>query len=191
MFIVVDGIDGAGKTTCVEMINSLIYRSLTLHFPNYDSPWGKLIKQYLMCKLKMTPDVQFLTYLADIANSQHRIRRYLATGGTVIADRYMSSTYAFQVANGVSEDWALSTIASSNMHTPDLEFLIDTDPVVANERMKEKGLDVHERNLDFQRKVAENFRQLTSYRTLAVQWVIIDGNKTKEEVCDQIRRFLG
>ncbi len=108
---VIDGIDGVGKATQVELLINRLNESGFLKghfahhiaFPHYqDAPWGVLIRQYLDGKLgqldEINPYMASLMYAADRASYASEIERILASGDWVICDRYICSNAAFQSA---------------------------------------------------------------------------------------------
>lgn len=180
-----EGIDGAGKKTWTRFledwltINSFEVRSF--EYPDYSSPWGRIIKKYLNDELELDPTEQFFTYFADIFKDQTKIRNLLSQGSFVIIDRYFPSTIAFQCAKGFSYELAFDILKAANPLVPDVIFFIDVQPETAIERCRYvKPLDRHERDLKLLRSVAQLYRKIIQKRLLTKKWIVVDGNKDLE-----------
>ena len=63
LFIVLEGLDGAGGETLsenlVRMCNQQDIPCLKLKYPDYTSPWGEILKIYLAGKLKIPPELGY------------------------------------------------------------------------------------------------------------------------------------
>jgi dTMP kinase len=103
--IVIDGIDGSGKATQVNLLKERLEREghkvQTIDFPRYEHNFfGALIGQYLSGIygdfIAMDPRVASVLYAADRFESSPQIREWLDAGHTVIADRYVSANQIHQ-----------------------------------------------------------------------------------------------
>jgi dTMP kinase len=109
--IVVEGIDGSGKRTQVELlVNALWQRGYPVHqtsFPKYESWFGKLIGQFLDGQFGAleTVDPRFtaMLYAGDRYEAKAELDIALHEGKTVIADRYIGSNLAHQGARVAPE----------------------------------------------------------------------------------------
>src|SRR3989344_8959140 len=103
--IVLEGIDGSGGDTqsrkLADWFSSQNKPAHVFHFPNYERATGKLIREFLDRKCELSADVQMMLYAADFAVDFVKIRELLAAGTTVIADRFVTSTLAWQSSLGV------------------------------------------------------------------------------------------
>ncbi|MGH9744680.1 MAG: dTMP kinase [Candidatus Acidiferrales bacterium] len=105
-FIVLEGIDGSGKRTQLDMlVRALTDRSVRLSqvsFPRYEGFFGKLVAQFLNGDFGPldTVDAHFsaLLYAGDRYEAKPKIEADLAAGRTVLADRYIGSNLAHQGA---------------------------------------------------------------------------------------------
>ena len=110
-FIVLEGIDGSGKRTQLDMLaRSLTERKLALSqvsFPRYEGFFGKLVAQFLNGDFGPLDavDAHFsaLLYAGDRYEAKQKIEADLAAGYTVLADRYIGSNLAHQGARIVFE----------------------------------------------------------------------------------------
>jgi dTMP kinase len=105
-FIVLEGIDGSGKRTQLDMLaRALTERKVTLSqvsFPRYEGFFGKLVAQFLNGDFGALDavDAHFsaLLYAGDRYEAKPKIVADLAAGSTVLADRYIGSNLAHQGA---------------------------------------------------------------------------------------------
>ncbi|HSC45885.1 MAG TPA: hypothetical protein VLC94_08640 [Candidatus Acidoferrum sp.] len=107
--IAVEGIDGSGKNTQVRLLaqalTSLGHRVLPTGFPQYHSWFGKMVGQFLNGDFGPHQDPHFtaLLYAGDRFECKGPIVAALDQGEIVIADRYVGSNLAHQVARAAPE----------------------------------------------------------------------------------------
>ncbi len=104
--IVIDGTDGSGKQTQMEILENKLkeqnidYRKVS--FPNYDSPSSSLVKMYLSGEFgqdakKVNPYIASTFYAADrYATYKKDLEEYYENGGLIIADRYTTANMVHQ-----------------------------------------------------------------------------------------------
>jgi len=182
MLFALEGIDGAGKKTWTKFLENWFtmnsFKVKTFRYPDYSSPWGRIIKKYLYNELELNPTEQFFTYFTDIFKDQVRIRNLLSEGSFVIIDRYFPSTIAFQCAKGFSYELAFAILKATRPLVPDIIFFMDVQPETAMERCRYmKPLDRHERDLCLLRSVARLYKKIIQERLLTKKWIVVDGNK--------------
>src|ERR1700690_3853169 len=103
-FIVLEGIDGSGKRTQLEMLAKAFQSGAIaftqIGFPNYDGFFGKLVAQFLNGGFgsleAVDPHFSALLYAGDRLESKPAIESALASGKMVLADRYVASNLAHQ-----------------------------------------------------------------------------------------------
>lgn len=112
MFIVLEGVDGSGKSTQIEKLRGMFaergVESEYVHFPRFDAPFfGELIARFLRGELgginEVDPYIVALLYAGDRRDAAAMIRRWLDTGKVVIADRYVYSNIGYQCAKVADE----------------------------------------------------------------------------------------
>lgn len=183
MFIVLEGLDGAGKSTQIGMLERLLAsRGVAieyLHFPRFDAPvYGELIARFLRGELGpvegVDPYVVALLFAGDRAGAAPMLRRWLDDGKVVLLDRYVYSNVGFQCAKLPAGEqrsrlrrWILDLEFGYNaIPRPDLSLFLDvpfafTERKLAQQREGDdrgylKGArDIHEDSLDLQRRVRE------------------------------------
>jgi dTMP kinase len=106
ILIAVEGIDGSGKRTQVELLEkALTKRGHSVYstgFPQYDSWFGKMVGQFLDGRLgpleSVDPHFTALLYAGDRFEAKPRIEAEISRGSIVLADRYVGSNLAHQTA---------------------------------------------------------------------------------------------
>jgi dTMP kinase len=181
MFIVLEGLDGAGKSTQVDKItkyfNTKGIKTKFIHFPETESPiFGELIAQFLRGEFgsndQVNPHLVALLYAGDRNNSKEKIQQWLDEGYLVIADRYVFSNIAFQCAKlGTIHEqdrlanWILDMEYNYfKIPQPDLSIFLDVPPSFTKKQLSQNRLgndreylngqtDIHEEDLNFQQQV--------------------------------------
>lgn len=181
MFIVLEGLDGAGKSTQIakltEMFRQRGVECEYVHFPRFDSPvYGELIARFLRGDLgsveQVNPYLVALLYAGDRADAAATIRCWLSEGKVVIADRYVYSNVGYQCAKLASIDerrtlcdWILHTeYEQFDIPRPDLSLFLDVPFAFTERKLTETregddrsylqgNKDIHEASLDLQRRV--------------------------------------
>lgn len=139
-FIVIEGIDGCGKSTQVQMLKNRIKRECYFTREASDGPIGKLIRsEYLSGNRKCDERVINLLYVADrldhLTNSIDGIKKYLDKGINVICDRYYLSSMAYnsymketpeQVRESIFNTIIMNKYSIEELK-PDLTIYIDLD----------------------------------------------------------------
>jgi len=105
-FIAIEGIDGSGKRTQIDLLSSALEARGIDHvrysFPRYESSFGRLVARYLNGEFGRldTVDAHFsaLLYAGDRFEAKGELAAALASGRTVLADRYVGSNLAHQTA---------------------------------------------------------------------------------------------
>ena len=181
MFIVLEGLDGAGKSTQIKQLRQLLasrgIESVYVHFPRCDSPvFGELIARFLRGELgsveSVDPYIVALLFAGDRADMAPQIRAWQAEGKVVIVDRYVYSNIGYQCAKLATEEqraklkqWILDTeYGYYNIPRPDLSLFLDvpfaftakslTEQRSGDDRAYLNGeKDIHESSLDLQQMV--------------------------------------
>lgn len=183
MFIVLEGLDGAGKSTQIAKLRDMFraggVESEYLHFPRFDAPvYGELIARFLRGDLgsveSVNPYLVALLYAGDRADAAATIRGWLSEGKVVIVDRYVYSNIGYQCAKlprgearNMLKDWILHTeYEEFAIPRPDLSLFLDVPFAFTAKKLSETregddraylqgGKDIHEASLDLQRSVRE------------------------------------
>ncbi|HTZ73465.1 MAG TPA: hypothetical protein VMB47_06070 [Candidatus Aquilonibacter sp.] len=110
-FIVLEGIDGSGKRTQLEMLSrALGERGISceqVSFPNYSGFFGKVVARFLNGEFgpleAVDPHFSALLYAGDRFESKSQMKAVLDSGKILLADRYVGSNLAHQGARVPSE----------------------------------------------------------------------------------------
>jgi len=194
-FIISDGFDGAGSATRIELLKEYFAKnkipSVFVRSPDYDHPIGQLISDYLYEKFELSVNQAFLVYAIDNLNSVPKIRVGLKDGKIVVADRYITSTIAYHCSRGFSFEDAIKLVELLKYPEADLIIFIDIKPETGMNRKtgQRKKLDKYERDLEFLKRVKELYSREIKEDVLG-KWVVIDGNKSIEEVHEKIISLL-
>ncbi|MDY6820150.1 MAG: dTMP kinase [Deferribacterota bacterium] len=141
-FIVIDGIDGCGKSTLSKKLYNY-YKSLgkkiILTKEPGGSPSSKYLREYLLnSKIDITPITETLIFLADrYEHINKTIIPAINAGYNVICDRYTPSTYAYQVF-GRNVDSSITDFLTKRLQIlyPDITLIIDIDVKLAIKRKR-------------------------------------------------------
>jgi dTMP kinase len=194
-FLVLEGIDGSGTTTqldrAVAYATSLGYPAVATREPSV-GPIGRLLRESLLGQHRMADGSAMdgrsmaLLFAADrIDHLKREIEPQLSAGTTVISDRYLLSSLAYQ-AEEAERDWVLGL--ARGILRPDLTVLIDVPIEVAAKRRETAGRPVERYDADsYLAKVAANYRALASQDTSVV---VLDGAGTKDEVAAALCRAM-
>lgn len=195
-FIVIDGIDGSGKSEIVKMLHYYLfskskkYRLLTTREPT-DYKYGKQIRQILRKEKDPKSNGKKLMNLFIKDREEHLkniIEPFLKNSNKhelniVICDRYYYSTIAFQSAQGLNIKKLIDE--NKRFRKPDIAFILDVEPSIALERIKYRKKEKFEQ-LDFMREIRENFLKLP--KLLEDNIKIIDSSKSLQDVFEEIRK---
>ncbi|MBR5724510.1 MAG: thymidylate kinase [Bacteroidales bacterium] len=199
MLIVLEGLDGAGKSTQVRMFReylSGVCQTLEyIHFPRYDAPvWGELIGKFLRGGFgsieSVHPQLVALLFAGDRHDAAPQIRRTLREGGTVLLDRYVYSNIAYQCAKLASDqeaedlrEWINNTeYGQFDLPRPDLNIFLDVPigfvekSLAAQRGGSDRGYlhgrqDIHEADIAFQRRVRDMYRRQAA---LDPRFIVVD-----------------
>jgi len=142
--IVVEGIDGAGKSTQVRRLAaalSVAGRKVVVSREPTDGPWGRKLRASAESE-RLSLEDEIHAFVED--RKQHVaevVRPALAQGAIVLLDRYYYSSMAYQGARGGD----IARIRRENeaiAPKPDLVLLVDFDPQIALTRIRESRGDV-------------------------------------------------
>ncbi|MFH0927564.1 MAG: dTMP kinase [Candidatus Micrarchaeota archaeon] len=189
-FIVVEGIDGAGKEAQVERLADMARRRRERVFVHkFPTASAAKIHEHLSGGKKLDEDELFSLYSKDIMDGQEEIGRHIGLGW-VICDRYLMSTAAYQAVESPLEK-RVSEIEALGALKPSMVIWIDLPVDVAMKRKAgQKKPDRHESDGEFLGRVAANYEELYRRGFMCKEWARIDGVGSIEEVAKKIRAVL-
>lgn len=192
-FITFEGIDGAGKSTQIDVIEeTLRARGLEVIRTREPggTPLGEVIRKELL-SVSMDPSTETLLFFASRAEHIAKvIHPAIERGAWVLSDRFTDATYAYQVggrcfpAHKVEE---LERWTQGDLQ-PDRTVLFDIEPEVAAERVaRARNLDRFEKeNLDFFKRVRQAY--LTRANQSPNRFLIVNSMQDKDTVSAILRK---
>ncbi len=189
VFIVLEGIDGSGKTTLAKSLKEKLeakgYKTQLTAEPT-SGPVGSLLRSEKIGD----PKAETLLFVADRSCHTSEIRGLLEKGISVISDRYYASTLAYQSAalEGPSFDYKLLEEMNASVTTePDATFLLDINPERSAERITSRGEQISKfERLEFQRRVRDNYLDIAKKHG----FVVLDASRTPEELCEKAMEHI-
>ena len=183
VLIAVEGIDGAGKTTqakrLVRLLNRMGVKAAYTREPTGGSI-GKLVRRHLSGRRTYSEETITLLFAADrLDHIQRFIEPQLKRGVTIVADRYVHSSIAYQAAATGMREWVISV--NSLARRPDISIFVDVNPKEALARLGHRRKYVYER-LEFLERVRGEYIRLVE----SGEMMIVDGSGTREEVAQRI-----
>jgi dTMP kinase len=171
MFIVLEGIDGSGKTTLSEnlthSLNTIETKAVRFSEPTYFET-GLFIRKFLKGEISLSPEEQIEAFLNDREISVVKnILPNLKSNLIVVLDRYYYSTSAYQASKDYSPIDILNLNINRNFPKPDLLFFIDINPNEAFHRISQRGStkEIFE-SIEHLTKIYKNFRDVLPKETL-------------------------
>jgi dTMP kinase len=163
--IAFEGLDGCGKTTQLARLALRLraagHEVLETREPT-DGVWGRRIRAMARSGERVSPEEELRWFIEDRAEHVAReIAPALATGRTVLTDRYTLSTVAYQGARGL--DWReLLADAEARFPQPDLVVLVEMEARAGLARVKSRGEPAEPsfEELGFLERVAGIFAEL-------------------------------
>ena len=197
LFIVMEGPDGSGKTTQINLLKEYLeeagYECLITREPG-GTVIGEEVRQLILNPehKEMSPVTEMLLYAASRAQLVHEvIGPALEEGKIVISDRFVDSSIVYQ---GIARNLGISTVSAVNapgigIYRPDGIFFIDLSEAEGLRRKKEqKKLDrMEQEGIDFHHMVSEGYRKVLSGRPEVMK---IDGGKSIDIIQKKIRNHV-
>jgi len=181
-FIVIEGLDGSGKSTQAKMLAAALrkeYDVVCTVEPSRGAIGRFIRNRILFERFRPSASVEALLFAADrIDHVQREVAPALAEGRVVISDRYLYSSLAYQGSAGLSLDW----IQTINVHSlkPDLALFIDVSPEVVLGRLRRKRSVME--TLEIQQKVRNIYLRYVEKGELAK----IEGDNSKKTVAEKV-----
>lgn len=146
MFIVIEGLDGSGKTTQIDMLRDRLQaRGEACHLTAEPTelPTGRFIRSVLQKEVSVDGKTLAALYAADriehLFHPEEGLLRRLADGYHVIASRYYFSSLAYQ-GDAADPGWVASLNLLAKRTLPaDLTIFLDLDPEVGLQRIRARG----------------------------------------------------
>lgn len=197
-FIVVDGIDGAGKSTALQAVaNFLNTRGIPYILTREPggTPLAEEIRNVALTERDEPVDDYAELLMMFASRAQHlktRIMPALQRGQWVLCDRFTSTTKAYQgYARGISLKHinTLENMVQGNLR-PDMTFILDLDPNIGKARTTQRGDEnrLDKETHDFMSKVREGM--LTQARQDPNRFGVINADQSPEAVAQDLALFM-
>ncbi|GIV34584.1 MAG: dTMP kinase [Chitinophagales bacterium] len=194
VFIALEGIDGSGKSTQARLLaeNMQKYglRAVVTSEPT-SGPIGQLIRSILQGNMPADHRTVAALFVADrlehLLDKEQGILKMLASGYSVISDRYYFSSYAYQGSHA-SLDWVIAAnSACADLLRPDLNVFIDVSPEISLKRLaaSRNALDIYETSGNLER-VREKYLEAFDRMQSEEQIFITDGNRPPDMIAADI-----
>lgn len=184
MIIVIEGFDQAGKKTQSKLLGDFLKtrhkKSLTFSFPDYSTPVGKEIKNFLDGKRKFPPQVIHCLLAANRWERSKDIQDALSKNYIVIMNRYYQSNLVYGTVNGLDLKWLENL--DKGLPKEDLVILLDVKVSDSFSRKKQRR-DKFEKDKTFALKIANAYRKLAK----KYGWYVVNASQDKDQVHQQVR----
>ncbi len=213
-FIALDGIDASGKKEHTKRLREWLEEQgfivSQLAFPMYETPFGKLVGQYLKGDFGTLEEVPIesanLLYAADRYAQAMSIRKRILNGEWVVADRYTTSNIGFQAGKykvweeaDKFADWI--EVVESRMPQPDIVIILKQDAAIARKWHEQRKLenymgrmklDIHDADLEYQQRVMEMYLRVAKKKS---NWFVVDVIRDGQirdidEIQEEIRKVV-
>ena len=190
-FIVFEGLDGSGKSTQARALYRRLkrrgYPVLSTREPG-GTPLGEVLRRWLKGRRPLSAVAELSLFIAARTQLVHEVvRPALASGVTVVADRYAASTVAYQ---GYGRELELALVHELNRAAtgdliPDLTVLLD---IPAEAALKRKGGDLSDAfeaaPLDFHARVRDGYLVQAAHDP--ERWLVLDAAQPQRALSDQV-----
>ncbi|PHM75170.1 dTMP kinase [Xenorhabdus kozodoii] len=198
-FIVIEGLEGAGKTTAIQTVVDTLKQQGISDLVLTREPGGTPLAEKLRSLIKQGVEGELLTdkaellmlYAARVQLVENVIKPALATGTWVIGDRHDLSSQAYQGGGRGIDPHLMASLRKAALGDfyPDLTLYLDLPPEVGLQRAIERGeLDrIEKESLDFFHRTRKKYLELVAKDDSIKK---IDATQPLEKVQDDIRHTL-
>ena len=163
LFVVLEGIDGSGKSTQSERLAAWLRergeRVVVTGEPT-DGEWGQRYRRWARGELEAKPDEVLHYFVRDRhEHVQRRIAPARAEGAVILCDRYVASTRAYQAAHGVDRERLAARLEAERFPEPDLVLWLRLPVATALGRLGTRAMERYE-DPDFLERVDAEYARL-------------------------------
>jgi len=190
IIIAIEGLDKSGKHTQCELLYQRLkkdgYNVAKSEFHRYDTPTGRLIRDWLSGKYKTDQYTIELIMAADKQAQQQWFAELENNGVEVlILDRYTLSEMVYAICNNIEPKWIVEL--QKYIRKPDLNIIIDIPAKISIIRKGKFGdNDKYEENLEMLRKVRIEYLEYGKFENN----MVFNGLQTIEQLHSQIYEYV-
>ena len=194
-FIVFEGIDGAGTSTQIKKICEKNPQKFFQTAEPTSLETGKFLRKMLGGEFSVDEKTNSFLFAADRAEhlyGKNGIIEQINNGKTVISDRYLFSSLAYQ---SISCGEELPKLLNSTFPLPEILFFFEIDPEISLKRVDSRNekKEIYEK-IETQKKIAMEYEKIISeyenntYCTMKI--IRIDATKSIEEISEAISKII-
>jgi dTMP kinase len=194
MFVSFEGLDGSGKTTQAELLRARLEADgedvVATREPG-GTPLGEGIRDLVLHGGHVVPWAEVLLYAASRAQHvQEVIRPALGRGATVVCDRYVDSSVAYQ---GGGRGLGLDPVLELNLTAvdgllPDATYLLVVSPETAAERMDGTSDRIEREDGAFRERAAAAYRELAARYPDRIR--VLDASRAPDDLAEEVYAAL-
>jgi len=190
-FIVIEGLDGSGKSAQVDLVVEYLKQQgkevILTKEPTTESNAGRKVRQALKGEIVVEPlELQKLYVQDRREHLQNKVVPALEGGKFVISSRYAFSTFAYGGSDGLDVDLLIKL--NEEFLLPDLTIIVDVNPEHCIQRIESRGeekelfekLEKLKRVNEFYKKMPDMFENV----------FVVDGEKSIPEVFEEIKKLI-
>ncbi len=183
-FIVLEGVDGSGKTTAAH------YIAQKLNYEYFKTPGDIFSAVRPLFEDKSHVNGRLFFYLGTVLYASEEIKKTLERGRGVICDRYIYTTLCYQKAMGACVSQELEKEIISKLQMPDLTIFLYADKQARHERLNKRRQGTGYRGDQW---IEQNDNMQEQLVKLFLQYPVItldNSRLNKEQTCQAIINLL-
>ena len=194
-FIVFEGIDGAGTSTQIKKICEKNPQKFFQTAEPTSLETGKFLRKMLGGEFSVDEKTNSFLFAADRAEhlyGKNGIIEQINNGKTVISDRYLFSSLAYQ---SISCGEELPKLLNSTFPLPEILFFFEIDPEISLKRVDSRNekKEIYEK-IETQKKIALEYEKIISEyennKSCTMKIIRIDAAKSIEEISEAISKII-
>ena len=194
-FIVFEGIDGAGTSTQIKKICEKNPQKFFQTAEPTSLETGKFLRRMLGGEFSVDEKTNSFLFAADRAEhlyGKNGIIEQINNGKTVISDRYLFSSLAYQ---SISCGEELPKLLNSTFPLPEILFFFEIDPEISLKRVDSRNekKEIYEK-IETQKKIAMEYEKIISEyennKSCTMKIIRIDATKSIDEISETISKII-
>ena len=191
MYVLFEGVDTSGKSTQVDLLHACFPDAIKTKEPG-GTALGMTLRELILHQGVHNHKTELFLFLADRAEHYHDIIKP-ALDKMILSDRGLISGIAYALANHESYEMdfllTLNRFALDNT-LPDKVILLLTNEALIKERLGEKNADfIEQRGMAYLLKIQAIMIEVIE--ALGIDAIMIDASKSKKEIHQEIKDFIG